>query len=160
MGKAISSAAASWRSTRTRRSRRCWTAADRTDPRLRIRLDPAVSGGEVRSFSRKDIAPRIETLNWLFWQMGSAPYLGGGFGHFYAYAPIKIEYAIDRFAMEVKRHSTYWIAVWPRASTSLKPSTRSPTSRCSPGTAASSKGGSTGRRSSCRCKLEERPALG
>ncbi|NNG63386.1 glutathione-dependent disulfide-bond oxidoreductase, partial [Pseudomonas fragi] len=40
---------------------------------------------------------------WLFWQMGSAPYLGGGFGHFYAYAPIKIEYAIDRFAMEVKR---------------------------------------------------------
>jgi GST-like protein len=46
---------------------------------------------------------RAETLSWLFWQMGSAPYLGGGFGHFYAYAPIKIEYAIDRFAMEVKR---------------------------------------------------------
>lgn len=46
---------------------------------------------------------RAETLNWLFWQMGSAPYLGGGFGHFYAYAPDKIEYAIDRFAMEVKR---------------------------------------------------------
>jgi GST-like protein len=42
-------------------------------------------------------------LSWLFWQMGSAPYLGGGFGHFYAYAPEKIEYAIDRFAMEVKR---------------------------------------------------------
>jgi GST-like protein len=42
-------------------------------------------------------------LNWLFWQMGSAPYLGGGFGHFYAYAPMKIQYAIDRFAMEVKR---------------------------------------------------------
>ena len=42
-------------------------------------------------------------MNWLFWQMGSAPYLGGGFGHFYAYAPMKIEYAIDRFAMEVKR---------------------------------------------------------
>jgi GST-like protein len=42
-------------------------------------------------------------LSWLFWQMGSAPYLGGGFGHFYAYAPTKIEYAIDRFAMEVKR---------------------------------------------------------
>jgi len=48
-------------------------------------------------------AGRTETLNWLFWQMGSAPYLGGGFGHFYAYAPIKIEYAIDRFAMETKR---------------------------------------------------------
>ncbi|MFN3522452.1 MAG: glutathione-dependent disulfide-bond oxidoreductase [Phenylobacterium sp.] len=50
-----------------------------------------------------DPARRAETLSWLFWQMGSAPYLGGGFGHFYAYAPTKIEYAIDRFAMEVKR---------------------------------------------------------
>ena len=50
-----------------------------------------------------DPAARAECLSWLFWQMGSAPYLGGGFGHFYAYAPIKIEYAIDRFAMEVKR---------------------------------------------------------
>jgi GST-like protein len=48
-------------------------------------------------------AERTEALNWLFWQMGSAPFLGGGFGHFYAYAPIKIQYAIDRFAMEVKR---------------------------------------------------------
>ena len=48
-------------------------------------------------------AKRAECLSWLFWQMGSAPYLGGGFGHFYAYAPLKIEYAIDRFAMEVKR---------------------------------------------------------
>jgi GST-like protein len=46
---------------------------------------------------------RAECLSWLFWQMGSAPFLGGGFGHFYAYAPAKIEYAIDRFAMEVKR---------------------------------------------------------
>jgi len=46
---------------------------------------------------------RTECMNWLFWQMGSAPYLGGGFGHFYAYAPFKIEYCIDRFAMEVKR---------------------------------------------------------
>jgi GST-like protein len=48
-------------------------------------------------------AKRAECLSWLFWQMGSAPYLGGGFGHFYAYAPSKIEYAIDRFAMETKR---------------------------------------------------------
>jgi GST-like protein len=48
-------------------------------------------------------AERAECLSWLFWQMGSAPYLGGGFGHFYAYAPTKIEYAIDRFAMEAKR---------------------------------------------------------
>ena len=48
-------------------------------------------------------AQRAECLSWLFWQMGSAPFLGGGFGHFYAYAPTKIEYAIDRYAMEVKR---------------------------------------------------------
>jgi len=48
-------------------------------------------------------AARTECLNWLFWQMGSAPYLGGGFGHFYKYAPVKIEYCIDRFAMETKR---------------------------------------------------------
>lgn len=48
-------------------------------------------------------AGRTECLNWLFWQMGSAPYLGGGFGHFYKYAPMKIEYCIDRFAMETKR---------------------------------------------------------
>ncbi|MFP3557333.1 glutathione-dependent disulfide-bond oxidoreductase [Paraburkholderia sp. SIMBA_049] len=55
------------------------------------------------AFLPNDFAARTETLNWLFWQVGSAPYLGGGFGHFYAYAPTKIEYAIDRFAMEVKR---------------------------------------------------------
>ena len=48
-------------------------------------------------------AGRAECLSWLFWQVGSAPFLGGGFGHFYAYAPVKIEYAIDRFAMEAKR---------------------------------------------------------
>lgn len=50
-----------------------------------------------------DPAARTKCINWLFWQMGSAPYLGGGFGHFYAYAPVKIQYCIDRFAMEVKR---------------------------------------------------------
>ena len=55
------------------------------------------------AFLPKDIATRTETMNWLFWQMGSAPYLGGGFGHFYAYAPFKMEYPIDRFAMETKR---------------------------------------------------------
>ncbi|MEZ4320003.1 MAG: glutathione-dependent disulfide-bond oxidoreductase [Myxococcota bacterium] len=48
-------------------------------------------------------AARTEALNWLFWQMGAVPFLGGGFGHFYSYAPVKIEYAIDRYAMEVKR---------------------------------------------------------
>ncbi len=55
------------------------------------------------AFLPKGGAARAECLSWLFWQMGSAPYLGGGFGHFYAYAPTKIEYAIDRFAMETKR---------------------------------------------------------
>lgn len=55
------------------------------------------------AFLPTEPAKRIETLNWLFWQMGSAPYLGGGFGHFYSYAPMKIEYCIDRFTMEVKR---------------------------------------------------------
>ena len=68
--------------------------------------------GAILLLSRREIrrlpadrgrAARAECLSWLFWQMGSAPYLGGGFGHFYAYAPTKIEYAIDRFAMEVKR---------------------------------------------------------
>jgi GSH-dependent disulfide-bond oxidoreductase len=55
------------------------------------------------AFLPREPAARAECLSWLMWQMGSAPYLGGGFGHFYAYAPTKIEYAIDRFAMEVKR---------------------------------------------------------
>ena len=58
---------------------------------------------KFNAFLPTDLAQRAECLSWLFWQMGSAPYLGGGFGHFYAYAPFKIEYAIDRFAMEVKR---------------------------------------------------------
>jgi GSH-dependent disulfide-bond oxidoreductase len=79
-----------------------------------------------------DVAKRTECLNWLFWQMGSAPYLGGGFGHFYVYAPVKIKYCIDRFTMEAKRqldvldrhlaNNTYMcgddytiadIAIWP-----------------------------------------------
>ncbi len=55
------------------------------------------------AFLPKDAATRTECLSWLFWQMGSAPYLGGGFGHFYAYAPEKMQYPIDRFTMEVKR---------------------------------------------------------
>lgn len=55
------------------------------------------------AFIPKDPNQRAECLNWLFWQMGSAPYVGGGFGHFYNYAPTKIEYCIDRFTMEVKR---------------------------------------------------------
>ena len=55
------------------------------------------------AFLPTDRGKRTEALNWLFWQMGATPYLGGGFGHFYAYAPVKIKYAIDRFTMEVKR---------------------------------------------------------
>ena len=55
------------------------------------------------AFLPTDPAAKARVLSWLFWQMGSAPFLGGGFGHFYAYAPVKIEYAIDRYAMEAKR---------------------------------------------------------
>jgi GST-like protein len=58
---------------------------------------------KFHEFLPTEAGARAECLSWLFWQMGSAPYLGGGFGHFYAYAPQKIEYAIDRYAMEVKR---------------------------------------------------------
>jgi GST-like protein len=58
---------------------------------------------KFRAFLPDEQPARAEALSWLFWQMGCAPYLGGGFGHFYAYAPTKIEYAIDRFTMEVKR---------------------------------------------------------
>ncbi len=87
----------------------------------------------------EDPAIRAECLSWLFWQMGAAPYLGGGFGHFYAYAPQKIEYAIDRYAMETKRqldvldrrlaeseflagpdYSIADIAVWPWYGTLVK----------------------------------------
>ncbi|MGE0388010.1 MAG: glutathione-dependent disulfide-bond oxidoreductase [Gammaproteobacteria bacterium] len=59
--------------------------------------------GKFGAFLPEDPSRRAECLSWLFWQMGSTPYLGGGLGHFYAYAPEKIEYAIDRYAMEVKR---------------------------------------------------------
>ncbi|OED48207.1 glutathione-dependent disulfide-bond oxidoreductase [Rhodobacteraceae bacterium (ex Bugula neritina AB1)] len=58
---------------------------------------------KFETFLPKEAAARTEVLNWLFWQMGSAPYLGGGFGHFYAYAPEKWQYPIDRFTMETKR---------------------------------------------------------
>ena len=58
---------------------------------------------KFKAFLPSDPAKRTETLSWLFWQMGSAPMLGGGFGHFYAYAPEKYEYPINRYAMEVKR---------------------------------------------------------
>jgi GST-like protein len=80
---------------------------DRSDPEpIRVFESGAILlylAEKFGSFLPEERAARAECLSWLFWQMGSAPYLGGGFGHFYAYAPTKIEYAIDRFAMEVKR---------------------------------------------------------
>ena len=77
-----------------------------TDPHTRVFESGAILlylAEKFGAFLPKEHGARTECLSWLFWQMGSAPYLGGGFGHFYAYAPTKIEYAIDRFAMEVKR---------------------------------------------------------
>ena len=80
---------------------------DRSGPRpIRVFESGAILLYLAEKFGKflpQERAARAACLSWLFWQMGSAPYLGGGFGHFYAYAPIKIEYAIDRFAMEVKR---------------------------------------------------------
>ncbi len=77
-----------------------------TDPPTRVFESGAILlylAEKFGAFVPTDRRARTECLSWLFWQMGSAPYLGGGFGHFYAYAPTKIEYCIDRFAMEVKR---------------------------------------------------------
>ncbi len=77
-----------------------------TDPPTRVFESGAILlylAEKFGAFLPSEPSQRAECLSWLFWQMGSAPYLGGGFGHFYAYAPEKIEYAIDRFTMEVKR---------------------------------------------------------
>lgn len=81
---------------------------DRTDPAHPVRVFESGAilmylAEKFGAFLPQDGAARAECLSWLFWQMGSAPFLGGGFGHFYAYAPVKIEYAIDRYAMEAKR---------------------------------------------------------
>ncbi len=84
--------------SRACRSQRCQAA-----PRVRVGLHLVYLAEKFGAFLPKDPDKRTEAMNWLFWQMGSAPYLGGGFGHFYAYAPFKNEYAINRFAMEVKR---------------------------------------------------------
>ena len=85
-------------------------------------------------FLPKDPAGRTETLNWLFWLQGAAPFLGGGFGHFYNYAPVKIEYAIDRFTMEAS--STCWINSWRAVATWRVKSTPSRISPSGRGSAA------------------------
>ena len=82
-------------------------------------------------------AARAECLSWLFWQMGSAPYLGGGFGHFYAYAPMKIEYCINRFTMEVKRQLDVLDRNLATRPFIAGTSTPWPTSPFTPGTACS-----------------------
>ena len=77
-----------------------------TNPPTRVFESAAIMLYLAEKFGKfvpTDPSVRAECMSWLFWQMGSAPYLGGGFGHFYAYAPVKIEYCIDRYAMEVKR---------------------------------------------------------
>ncbi|HAN69126.1 MAG TPA: glutathione-dependent disulfide-bond oxidoreductase [Halieaceae bacterium] len=77
-----------------------------TDPATRVFESGAILlylAEKFGEFLPEDAGPRAECFSWLFWQMGSVPYLGGGFGHFYAYAPEKLEYPINRFTMEVKR---------------------------------------------------------
>ncbi len=81
---------------------------DRSDPHRPIRVFESGAillhlANKFGAFLPTELAEKTECMSWLFWQMGSAPYLGGGFGHFYAYAPTKMEYPINRFAMEVKR---------------------------------------------------------
>ena len=89
------------------------------------------------AFVPEDPSDRAECLSWLFWQMGSAPYLGGGFGHFYAYAPYKMEYPIDRFTMEVKRQLDVLDKRLAENRTSRAMPTPSPTWPSGPGTACS-----------------------
>jgi GST-like protein len=81
---------------------------DRSDPARPIRVFESGAillylADKFSAFIPQDLAGRTETLNWLFWQMGAGPLLGGGFGHFFAYAPEPIPYAVDRFSMEAKR---------------------------------------------------------
>lgn len=83
-----------------------YSANDSSDEPLRIFESGSILlylAEKYGKFIPRDIRKRTECMNWLMWQMGTAPYLGGGFGHFYKYAPLKVEYAIDRFSMETKR---------------------------------------------------------
>jgi len=125
------------RSIRTRRSRRWWITASRSRCACSSPVRSSIYLAEkFGAFLPTERAARAETLTWLFWQMGRRAYLGGGFGHFYAYAPEQVEYPIDRYAMEVKRQldvldrrlaESEYLARQRR--------TPSPTWRCGPGTA-------------------------
>ena len=116
---------------------------DRSGPKpfrvFEVGRNPAAPGREgFGAFLPAAGAARAETLSWLMTEMGGAPYLGDGFGHFYAYAQTKIEYAIDRFAMEVKAPTSTWsTSPWPAGRVpGRRQSTRPPTWRSGPGTAA------------------------
>ena len=125
-----------------------------TDPPIRLFESGSILvylAEKFGAFLPTDTRKRAETFNWLMWQMGSAPFVGGGFGHFYNYAPFKIEYAINRYAMETKRqlhvldtHLGERTNIWPATSI------RSPTWPPSPGTATCC-AAPMARRSSCRC---------
>ena len=112
------------------------------------------------AFLPTEAGARAECLSWLFWQMGSAPYLGGGFGHFYAYAPTKIEYAIDRFAMEVKRQLDVLDRRLAENEYLAAATIRSPTWPSGPGMAAWRRAGSMGRPNSCRCRSTRTSSAG
>jgi hypothetical protein len=91
-------------STPIRRSRRWSTTTPRDRSASSSRAPSCFTSGEkFGRFAPSDVPARMERLSWLFWQMDSGPHLGGGFAHFYPYAPIKPEYPINRYAMEVKR---------------------------------------------------------
>ena len=103
---------------------------------------------------------RAETFSWLMWQMGTAPFIGGGFGHFYVYAPERYKYPIDRYAMETKRISRWRTCSWRRPNTSPAPTTRSPTSPPTPGSAISTTAPTMARISSCPCTNTKTSAAG
>ena len=150
------------RSTRTPRSRRCWTAAGRrrsgcSSPARSCCTWPRSSAPSCRPSG----AARAECLSWLFWQMGSAPFLGGGFGHFYAYAPTQ-----DRIRDRPLRDGGQAPARRARPAPGRQPTTwpatttRSPTWRSGPGTARWPRACSTAPASSCRCRTTRTSSAG
>jgi len=112
------------------------------------------------AFLPTEASAHAECLSWLFWQMGSAPYLGGGFGHFFAYAPMNLEYPIDRFAMEVKRQLDVLDRRLADNEYLVAASTRSRIWRFGPGTVAWRKACCTGQVSSCGCRTTSTSSAG